>query len=295
MGGQSSGRDFLHPLVSFEPFSSQETLLGVPKGSPKKIKVVLKPETSASPVELRLKTRTGTGLAQFDPSNLNFDPAHPSALPISGFNLGTGDVVIKGITESSTADNIRLEAHPRLTMLADPALSLGKLDFSVVSVQMELRARTGLQISRDNSGICLHTFFVGHSNLGPVIGGPFPAGCLISMEAVGLVTPTDYDGKISLRRRVISDAVYQGSTLMNPPNLPASDPSVPCEQTDGRPCNDSSPDERRDDDPQSGSSVGKVYDLDSPGLFPLSQNVTVVFASILLHTPHSTTFPCRMN
>ena len=65
----------------------------------------------------------------------------------------------------------------------------------------------------------------------------------------------NYIGKVILRRTLLHALLYDGANgviLNESPNT-------------NFPSNDTSQDKARDDDPQSGNSHGKVYDLDAPG------------------------------
>jgi hypothetical protein len=97
--------------------------------------------------------------------------------------------------------------------------------------------------------VACHGFF---SSLGPVVT-TFPgqfATCAVGVELVGLVTPANYTGQVTLKRSK-SVYAYYGSTLMS--GYPASGP-------------DTSGDPYLDTDPQTGGSAGKVYDIDAPGV-----------------------------
>ncbi len=72
------------------------------------------------------------------------------------------------------------------------------------------------------------------------------------VQVVGTVYPTSFSGPITIHREVREDKLYHGNTLYQqtaPPIYP--DTSFP---------------EFRDDNPQSGGSADKVYDLDAPGV-----------------------------
>jgi len=89
----------------------------------------------------------------------------------------------------------------------------------------------------------------GTLHLGPFIGSGTSKGCFIGFETIGTLTPSTYAGSVILRRQIVNDATYTNST--NTGGLTDKD--------------DTSQPPGRDDDPQSGMSAGKVYDLDAPG------------------------------
>lgn len=81
------------------------------------------------------------------------------------------------------------------------------------------------------------------------------------VEIVGTVLPSTYTGLIILQRQRLGQNEYNNSTTAYP-----TFPPCPGNPT----CDDTSNFIFRDDDPQSDGSNGKVYDLDTPGLPPLS-------------------------
>ena len=69
---------------------------------------------------------------------------------------------------------------------------------------------------------------------------------------MGTITPSTYTGTVTLHRFIVADADYTNST-----------------KTGGLTNQDDTADPAgRDDDPQSGGSAGKVYDVDAPGPDP---------------------------
>jgi len=86
-----------------------------------------------------------------------------------------------------------------------------------------------------------------------IIGTGGQRGCFAGFEAVGAITPSGYTGNVVLHRTQTGLAFYRNSTLL----------TSSTNQTD-----DTSQSRYRDDDPQSGGSNGKVYDLDAPGPTP---------------------------
>lgn len=194
---------------------------------------------------MTLAPRTGTGEARFTSNN-------NTTLTITN----TTNVEIKGITESSTKDNIRLKAtwtnNNRTYTLDDE-------DFTVISVTLSLRFSNNDTVSLDNSARTAQQNGVGTVQL----GGPFlssgsePVLWRHAVEIVGTILPSNFSEPIVLQREVVAtnswdeNNVLVGNAGCNPP-----------QQT---PCPDTSSPQYRDDDPQSGNSGGKVYDIDSPG------------------------------
>lgn len=199
-------------------------------------------------VTLTLLTKTGTGEAHFDSNNT-------TTMTINA----TTDVVIRGITESSKRDNIRLQANR-----AD-GKKLDDEDFTVLWVTMEIRSGPGL-ISKDNGA---------RSNIGkvqgtgtPVTGTHYHTGSLAAIgkfwgnavEIVGTVYPSDFDKKIKLVRwRIQSNYYYGAANTLETGN-------------GGGAKDDTSPDVLRDDKPKPN---GKVYDYDAPGLGTLPAGAAV--------------------
>ena len=94
---------------------------------------------------------------------------------------------------------------------------------------------------------------LGTYNLGPIITTGTLQGCSIGFETVGTITPSNYTGNVIIHRTIVNQGVYVNSTSQTglPPGTDDTSYSV-----------------YRDDDPQSGGSAGKVYDLDAPGRNP---------------------------
>jgi hypothetical protein len=110
-------------------------------------------------------------------------------------------------------------------------------------------------IPADNAAKGAYAGVLGTYNLGPIIepSGIQP-GCNIGFETVGYLNPSVYSGFVTLHRTLIGYTKFKGSSLTN--TVGSQD--------------DTSLTHYRDDDPQSGGSAGKVYDLDSPRLQPVN-------------------------
>ena len=204
------------------------SLIGIGKGQSVPVEVTLTPSPTRTPVTLTLSTTSGAGSAQFASNN-------STTLNITQSTT----VEIKGITESSTFDNIRLEA--RISgQSADTEL------FSVVLVTPSLR-NTGT-VSMDNIGRNRYIEILRTDTLGTfTVGGLWFTG----VEIIGTVKPSNYQGLITIKRERIEFTFYQNMTLAD----------------SGGAMDDTTSDSNlRDDDPLSGGSMGKVYDLDAPAI-----------------------------
>lgn len=199
-------------------------------------------------VTLTLAPRVGTGEARFDSNNT-------TTMEITQ----TTDVVIRGITESSKRDNIRLQASR-----AD-GKKLDDEDFSVLWVTMEIRSAPG-SISKDNGARSTIGKVQGTSP--PVTGTHYHTGSIAAIgkfwgnavEIVGTVYPSDFDKKIKLERWRIESRYYYGTNNTRETG------------NGGGAKDDTSPDSLRDDKPKPN---GKVYDYDAPGLGTLPASAAV--------------------
>ena len=208
-------------------------LLAVPKNQTVSVQVTLSPAPSQENVELTLSALSGTGEARFASNN-------STTLTINQ----TTSVEIKGITESSTRDNIRLTAKMGTQ-------ELDTEDFSILFVTLSLRTGPNASVSTDNSAAAAYSQAVGTTNLGTFFStGTNTHLWSTGVEIVGTVKPSDFQGLIVLEREAVAIKTYLDMTL----------------EDSGGPMGDTSPSQIRDDDPQSGMSGGKVYDLDAPGI-----------------------------
>jgi hypothetical protein len=126
----------------------------------------------------------------------------------------------------------------------------GGVNVSVVSAVIS--QRTSGQVSTDDAAKQNYTNAEGTSNLGVIL----VAGCDLGVETVGNVNPSVYTGQVIIHRTRVARADYKNSTNIGNPGT-VDDTSLPS---------------FRDDDPQSGGSAGKVYDLDAPGVTPTDSN-----------------------
>jgi hypothetical protein len=220
-------------------------LIGVPKNDTAEVEVTLSPSPSNASVTLRLsKTSGDSGEARFASNN-------STTLVI---NQST-TVSIKGITESDTANNIRLVA-----MVGSPGSELASRSFSVVWVTLELRISD--KVSDDNGSKSLYVDLFGRDTLGTFLGsGTLPPVWGTAVEIVGKVFPSNYSDLLTLSRIIVEGKNFRDQTEVTtvPPNT-----------------DDTSDSRLRDDDPQSGNSRGKIYDLDSPGFSANAPEGTII-------------------
>ena len=166
---------------------------------------------------------TGAGQATFDNGS--------SSLSLTQ----SGQVQIHGNATSSTAGDVEVVA------LSQSNVILARFYISVVSVQISLRTSGGF--SPDN------TANKPANSLGTQIAVAFPDGpyCSSVVEYLGVITPTNYQGTVILRRSVV------GETFVNE------------QAVDSLLGDDTSQDRFRVDRP---TTAGHVYDVDAPGIYP---------------------------
>jgi len=117
-----------------------------------------------------------------------------------------------------------------------------------------LTLRTSGATSPDNGARNQYIFLMGYDALGSFFSQGQGTNNIwrTAVEVVGTVWPSFFTGSITLQRQIVESRGYLGNgpnpyqILTNQPDT--SDPGL------------------RDDDPQSGYSGGKVYDLDAPGI-----------------------------
>ncbi len=218
-------------LTTVKPKVTFGQLTAVGKDQTAAVQVTLTPPTAV--VTLRLGTTSGSGSAWFDATNSD-------SFTISGSQT----VTVRGITASSAVDNIHLYNDET----ADTEL------FTVISVSLLLR--TAGSVSVDNGGGTTYLTVLGTTSLGTFMStGTGNRWWRTGVEIVGVVTPSGFSSPIRIEREVILSKRYTGTTLvetLGPFPDTTLDPTL------------------RDDDPQSGGSAGKVYDLDAPALNILS-------------------------
>ncbi|MCI0628504.1 MAG: hypothetical protein L0387_43785, partial [Acidobacteria bacterium] len=216
------------PTVTFGPL----TAVGVNHTAD--VQVTINPP---APVTLTLGPTSGMGSAVFTANNCNC-----ASLTISSSQM----VTIKGVTVSSTANNMRLSNNRMPTNFRD---------FTVLSVTLTFRNGPNETVSSDNQAAAGYFARIGTLALGT----RFSTGSLLpnfwgtGVEIRALVTPSNYAGLIILRRHLDAECRYNNMTLLGGTCGNRDDPSG-----------------LRDEDPQSGGSQGKVYDLDFPRIQTVS-------------------------
>jgi hypothetical protein len=107
-------------------------------------------------------------------------------------------------------------------------------------------------VSSDDAALSAYSTAEGTTNLGAIIGTGTPVqGCFVGNEAIGTITPNSYAGTVTLHRWILADAYFKGQASMSGGVTNQDDTSSPG---------------LRDDNPQSGGSAGRIYDLDAPGI-----------------------------
>jgi hypothetical protein len=103
-------------------------------------------------------------------------------------------------------------------------------------------------VAMDNAAYDLYDVTFGTTALGVQAQ---VTSCFAGMQFTGAVNPSTYTSNLTLKRNRLSYATYiQGSTLSGSSNTSTDDTSTS---------------NFRDDNPQSGGSNGKIYDVDGPG------------------------------
>jgi len=213
-------------------------LKAVVKNDTANVSVTITPATPAPNVTLTLATRSGTGAAQFTQNN-------STSITITQ----TTNVEIKGLTESSARDNIRIEAKD------DQGKKLDDEDFSVLWVTITIR--TSGSISSDNNAKSVIGQVQGNSS--PTLGTIHHTGARSALgqfwgngvELVGTVAPKNFEEKIMLDRQRLAANYFIGANN-----------SLETGNSGGA-RSDTSNVVLRDDEPKPN---GKIYDYDAPGL-----------------------------
>lgn len=124
---------------------------------------------------------------------------------------------------------------------------------TIVSAVISQRTSNQVQVSGDDSALSNYQAATGTTNLGNFTNISAFHGCGIGFETVGTISPSNYTGNVTIHRTIVNQGFYTNST-----------------DSGGEKTNydDTSPSGFRDDNPQSGGSAGKVYDLDAPGAHP---------------------------
>jgi hypothetical protein len=227
--GSGTGEMEVRPNVDIDEF------LAVGKGLSRNINVTVENNNSSSNITLNLIKTSGTGSATFADNTT------------TKIITQTTSVEIKGVTESSAKDNLKLEA--KWTSQNNNTRTLADESFSVLWVTLALR--TSGSVTTDNAARLTFQASQGTTNLGTYYSdGSDPHFWHTGVEVVGTVAPSNFTGNIVLRRFIMQKLHFDNQTQFT---VPFTNP-------------DTSQPVFRDDNPQSGNSGGKVYDLDAPGI-----------------------------
>ena len=208
---------------------------GVGVGFTADFDVSLSSDSPNEPIIVEISTAAGTG-------SIAFSDGTSSRTVTSSVTL-----TITGLEVSSSANNIIIRAKPQRL----PTSTIGNIALSAVSVSLALNA-ANRPPANDNSAAPLYVSSVMPA-LGAGIARDFASQqlyCAVGTELIGTIAPADYSGMVTLRRKVNSGATFENSRL----------------DTTDQPRDDTSREPLLDSDPQSGQSLGKVYDLDAPGI-----------------------------
>jgi hypothetical protein len=227
--------------VAVRPSVSIDSFIAVGKDQTAIVKVTVGANPNGENITLTLSANSGSGTAYFTSTNSNTRTIN-----------STTNVEIKGISESSTKDNMRLTAS-----LNGRSYGNGEA-FTVISV--ELSARFTGQISSDNSARQVYQEHLGTLNL----GGPFLSSGTastqwrIGIEMKATVLPTNFSNNLKLTRELVT---IQNHTRVNTAGTFTTDTFCNGVGPPSAPCPDPSQNNFRDDTP----SV--IYDLDAPGSY----------------------------
>jgi len=222
-------------------------LVAVVKNDTATVDVTVSPQNQTGNVTLALSTKSGTGAAQFTSNN-------STTMTITQ----TTTVEIKGITESSTRNNIRIEAKD------DQGKKLDDEDFSVLWVTLAIR--TSGSVSSENAARAAIGQVQGSAS--PSLGTVYHSGATSTkgnfwgnaVEFVGTVAPSNFEEKVMLDRARVETRVYYGTNnVLETGNSGGARP-------------DTSDPVLRDDDPRPN---GKIYDYDAPGIPTLPPSAAV--------------------
>ena len=192
------------PKVTFSP------LTGVPVGGTMPVIITFSgaATTSPVPITISLATTPGTGAAGFSGGG--------STMTIT---TAPTTVNITGITASSTANNITLDATIPGAEPSSPAQedATAPLAFSVVSVALSLQTTGKNAVPNVNFPF---------PSMGTQIINGFPPGytsCLGAFQVTGQITPSNYSGPVYLRKTLTGNEQWEdpGANLLR--SLPSQD------------------------------------------------------------------------
>ena len=180
----------------------------------------------------------------------SWSTANTSVATVDSFGMHTGVAI--GSTTSFTSG--RLPNNDTRLNCPLRTVNPGGGD-NVLSCTISQRASD--QVSSDDAGITADQNFNGTTNLGPILPVRSYGGCAIGFETIGHIFPSTYNStNVILHRWLIGGATWvnSGSEVTSGPN------------------DDTSPAPYRDDVPQSGASIGTVYDTDAPYSAPITND-----------------------
>ena len=232
----TQGNCNLTPTVTITPIKA------VGKDHTAKVWVRIDNNLPRAPITLVLNHTSGTtGSAQFTSSNSNTRTI-----------TATGDVEIKGITESSTKRAMEMTAT-YTDANGNPVPVATPMDFTVVKATLSIA--TSGSVSSDNVASANILSNAGTLTLGgPSINSGAAAHLMRHyLEIKAVILPADWDENVTLETKIVEYRMYDGQTLIQR--------AVNCDDT--------SSDTFLDTDP---SPNGNVYDYDAPGfLVPSSE------------------------
>ena len=164
-----------------------DNLMAVGKDQTAGVQITLSPSPVQGGISLQLSTTSGTGSAKFNSNN-------STTLSISQ----TSTVTIKGVTASSTANNIRLQAKS-----SDGSKTYATKDFTVLQVTLALRDGSDGNVTSDNSGGVTYVIVLGSLTLGTFqSSGSGNHLWRTGVEIVGTVEPSNYTGSITIQLEI---------------------------------------------------------------------------------------------
>lgn len=231
------------PEVLAGPQVTFSSLQGIPLEGTVGVDANLKGSTT-QPITISLTTTTGTGSAIFI-SGGNIAPDGLSTTITSSTKI-----TLKGVTASSTAGNIKLDATvPNGSGIS--SIATKPLQVTVVAVSISPPQTSGSVPSAYPETGNLPDLSLSPQVVPPdtVETGPNEYLCTAPYFVTGTVTPSNYPGLVTLRRTITSGAWYQGAsnTLMQT--------YINVDDTTNLRWNWNSPSD----------TSGKIYDSDAPG------------------------------
>jgi len=212
-----------------------------------------------SPISYVIVGQTATTTATVTPSTnstpISLAISSPASIvsPTGTFTANT-NVVVKGLTVGTAVLTATVRnpdgTNPQVGYLSLPVTS------AAPTATITQNTSPGPYSGDDGAGPN-YTNKVGTSNLGMFANNTRFNGCGIGFETVGTISPSNYTGTIKIHRTIVTDQAWINSSENTAGEKPPG-------------FDDTSLDSLQDENPQSGTSAGKVYDLDAPGQHPPS-------------------------